>query len=221
VKGTEPQAAASGALARTCVVIPAYNEGAVIAGVLSGLLPLGSTLVVVDDGSTDDTYAACLSYPVGLLRHASNLGQGAALTTGITYALQELAPDYLVTFDADGQHRAEDVARLLDPLTTSEFDVALGTRFARPQDAAAIPAGRRALLRLATRYTRLSSGLAVSDTHNGMAHASEILTSVRKSGLRWCEVPVSIDYGSYSSAKGQRSLSSFNIIWDTITGRIR
>jgi len=195
--------------------------------------------IVVDDGSTDDTYEACLSYPVGLLRHASNLGQGAALTTGITYALQELAPDYLVTFDADGQHRADDVARLLDPLTTSEFDVALGTRFARPQDAAAIPAGRRALLRLATRYTRLSSGLAVSDTHNGlraftaeaaasleliqagMAHASEILTSVRKSGLRWCEVPVSIDYGSYSSAKGQRSLSSFNIIWDTITGRMR
>ncbi|HZL63705.1 MAG TPA: glycosyltransferase family 2 protein [Thermoleophilia bacterium] len=228
-----------GPLDQTCVVVPAYNEAEIIGSVVDGLLKRGCEVVVVDDGSADGTYEACLGYRASLLRHACNLGQGAALKTGLTYALTHVRPRYLVTFDADGQHRPEDVDALVAALADGAHDIALGTRFARKADAAAVPSGRRLLLRAATIFSRVSSGLPVTDAHNGlraftaeaaaqldlaqsgMAHASEILTLIRRKKLRWCEVPVSIDYSEYSRRKGQRGLGAINILWDMMTGRLR
>ena len=226
-------------LSDTSVIIPAYNEAESIGRVVDGLLELGCEVVVVDDGSVDGTYGTCLAYPVSLLRHACNLGQGAALKTGLAYALSVVRPRYVVTFDADGQHRPEDVRRLVAALADGAHDAALGTRFARKADAAAVPLGRRLLLRAATLFTRISTGLPVTDAHNGlraftadaavqlemaqsgMAHASEILTLIHRKKLRWCEVPVRVEYTEYSRRKGQRGLGAVNILWDMMTGRLR
>jgi polyprenyl-phospho-N-acetylgalactosaminyl synthase len=227
------------ALRAAFIVVPAYNEASVIGDVLAELVELPCTVVVVDDGSSDKTHAACLDYPVALLRHSTNLGQGAALQTGITYALTSASAEYVVTFDADGQHDAVDVVNLVRCLVEGPYDVALGSRFVRSADARSIPSGRRALLRCAVWFTRRTSGLGVSDTHNGlraftadaaacldlqhggMAHASEILGTIRSKRLRWCEVPVSISYTEYSRHKGQRGGAAVNIVWDLIMGRIR
>jgi len=227
------------ALSATCVVVPAHNEAGVINDVVAELLALPGHVVVVDDGSTDDTYRVCLGLPVDLLRHGTNLGQGAALQTGITYALSLPGVRFVVTFDADGQHELAAVGALVERLSAGDFDVALGTRFARQTDSHAIPWGRRVLLRGAVLFTRLTTGLAVTDTHNGlraftadaarqlgirhggMAHASEILATVRKRRLRWCEVPVCISYTEYSRAKGQRGSAAMDIVWDLVMGRLR
>src|SRR5436190_17158757 len=94
------------------VVVPAYNEGVVLAATISGLLPLGYSIVVVDDGSRDHCVEALSGLPVHRLRHAVNLGQGAALQTGMDYALRRGAR-FVVHFDADGQHAAEQIPVLL------------------------------------------------------------------------------------------------------------
>jgi polyprenyl-phospho-N-acetylgalactosaminyl synthase len=231
--------AVADALSGTCVVIPAHNEAAVIGDVLTGLEALPCRVVVVDDGSTDETYTICLERPVAVLHHSTNLGQGAALQTGITYALSLTDTRFVVTFDADGQHSTDSIVSLVSAVVSSGNDVALGTRFARPSDASAIPRSRRALLKCAVAFTRVTAGLPVTDTHNGlraftagaaarldirhggMAHASEILTTIRRERLTWCEVPVTISYSDYSRGKGQRSAAAMDIVWDLVMGRIR
>lgn len=221
------------------VVIPAYNEGAAITKVLAQLAGQGYGVVIVDDGSKDDTGQQALTFPVIVLRHACNLGQGAALQTGISYVLRQPEAEYVVTFDADGQHAAAEIPRLLRPLQEGTCDVVLGSRFMQRGQAIDLAWRKRLLLQLAVAYTRLSTGLAVTDTHNGfraftvaaarriaitqnrMAHASELLAQIAALGLRYCEVPVTIRYTAYSLAKGQSMLNSINILWDTMRMRVR
>jgi polyprenyl-phospho-N-acetylgalactosaminyl synthase len=221
------------------IVVPAFNEGPAIATILSQLTEQGYTVAVVDDGSKDDTARQVLAYPVTLLRHSCNLGQGAALQTGISYALLQPETRYIVTFDADGQHDVEDIPRLLAPLRAGTHDVVLGSRFLEPGHAIDIDKKKQALLRLAVHFTRLTTRLTITDTHNGlraftaaaaaqinitqnrMAHASEILEQIASGGLRYCEIPVTIRYTSYSRAKGQSVLDSVNILWDTMRMRVR
>ena len=224
-------------MGRTCVIVPAFNEASVIGGVLAELSALPCAVVVVDDGSADDSGAVCGRYPVHVVRHLCNLGQGAALQTGLEYALSTLDSAYLVTFDADGQHDVGDVESLIRPLISGDADVALGTRLVRSADADRVPARRRLLLRAAVVFTRLTTGMRVTDTHNGlraftaaaagrirlqqnrMAHASELLSTIHRERLRWCEVPVSVTYTEHSSKKGQRSAGAVDIVWDLIVGR--
>lgn len=215
------------------VVVPAFNEATQIADTLAELSKYFPRVVVVDDGSSDGTFDTALATDAAVVRHSVNLGQGAALMTGIRYALRNGA-QYVVTFDADGQHSAEDIPVLLDACRAGGADVAFGTRFHR--DGIHVPIGRRLLLQAAVAYTRLTTGLSLSDTHNGlrlltrtaasrlelrhnrMAHASELLTWAARSGLKLVEVPVRVRYSDYSTRKGQSSLSSFNIIWDLWSG---
>jgi hypothetical protein len=142
----------------------------------------------------------------------------------------------VVTFDADGQHRAADVERLLQPLLAGRADVVLGSRFLGAS--LGVPWVRRWLLRAAVAFTRLVSGVRVTDVHNGlrafnrdaaskldfqldrMAHASELFDQIRRCGLRYLEVPVSVDYTSYSLTKGQRSSAALRIVWDYLLGKI-
>ena len=217
------------------VVVPAYNEARVVAGVVAELKPDAHRIVVVDDGSSDSTAEMAAECGAVVLRHPINLGQGAALQTGIEFALARGA-ELIVTFDADGQHRAADVARLIDALEAERADFALGSRFLG--SAVNIPPLRRMLLRAATLFTRLTTGLALTDAHNGlramtrrgalrirlrqnrMAHASEILGQIAASGLKFVEVPVTIDYSSYSLAKGQRSGDLIVILLDLFARRL-
>ena len=220
----------------TFIVIPAFNEASVVRETAEGLLRLGPVhVVVVDDCSTDGTASGLEGLPVSVLRHATNLGQGAALQTGIEYGLRRGAR-YLVTFDADGQHDPADVGRLLDTLVDQKLDIVLGSRFM----GAAIGLGqaRKVLLKAAVWYTRLTTGLAVTDAHNGlrafraeaapqlrmtqnrMAHASEFPSNIARHRLSWAEVPVVLRYSRYSKAKGQTGLGAVDILFETTIRRL-
>jgi glycosyltransferase involved in cell wall biosynthesis len=223
--------------ARVWVVIPAYNEDAVLNDVLADVARYGYSLVVVDDGSRVPAASVVRHPGVHLLRHCVNLGQGAALQTGIDYALARGAA-YVVTFDSDGQHLAEEIERLLAPLRGGEAQVALGTRFAPGGRAVDIAPSRVLTLRLATWLTRRTTGLAITDTHNGfrafsrdaalavritqnrMAHASQLLEEIAHLGLRYVEVPVTIRYTEHSRRKGQKLSNAFNILWESLTQRL-
>lgn len=210
----------------TFVVVPAYNEAARIGPVLRELVQFGYRVVAVDDGSTDTTWEAMRSPGVCRLRHPINRGQGAALQTGITFALSRGAR-YVVTFDADGQHSGADIASLLEPLVNGDCDVALGSRFLGRT--ANLPWGRRIVLKLGVIFTGLVSGLWLTDTHNGlrafsaaaaqrldirldrMAHASELLHCIRRCGFRYIEVPVTVRYSAETLAKGQSGANALSI----------
>lgn len=221
------------------IVIAAYNEVNSIGGVLAELSQLPCRIVVVDDGSTDGTHQAALEHPVAVLRHTVNLGQGAALQTGISYVLRQPGARVIVTYDADGQHDPQDITRLIAPLAEGQADVALGTRFGGGLKPAGIPAARLQMLKLAVFFTRLTTGLPVTDTHNGlrafsavaarqiritsnrMAHASEILSQIHDRHIRFVEVPVNLRYTAYSLSKGQSILEAFNVLWDLLAGRLK
>ena len=211
------------------VVIAAYNEVAVIARVVGEVRRCGYTVLLIDDGSTDATAATAEKAGAVVIRHPVNLGQGAALQTGIEYALREGA-DVIVTFDADGQHRVADIEVLIDAMAKHTVDFVFGSRVLG--GAINLPPTRQLLLKAATWFTRMTSGLSVTDTHNGlramtprgarairlrqnrMAHASEFLNQVSASRLKYIEVPVTIEYSAYSLAKGQKLGNSLSILVD-------
>jgi glycosyltransferase involved in cell wall biosynthesis len=217
------------------VVIPAFGEATVIRGVVAHVRTRCSHVVVIDDCSGDATAAEALAAGAHVLRHPVNLGQGAALQTGIDYALAAGA-DYVLTFDADGQHDVADLPVLLDAQRRTGADVVLGSRFLGRADA--IPPHRRALLHAARFFTWATAGLRLTDAHNGyrlltreaaqrirlrqnrMAHASEIVEQIRAAGLRWTEAPVTIRYTDYSLAKGQRSSAAVRIVVDLLVARL-
>jgi glycosyltransferase involved in cell wall biosynthesis len=217
------------------VVCPAYNEEATIGRVVTSVRNAGLNIVVVDDGSVDRTRDLAGTAGAAVVRHPINLGQGAALKTGIDYALSQGA-DILVTFDADGQHRISDVSALLDALARERVDFALGSRFL--SHSPNVPIGRRILLWGATLFTTMTTGLRLTDTHNGlraftrrgaaalrlrqnrMAHASEILADIAASGRHYVEIPVTIDYTAYSLAKGQHGGDFVMILLDLFARRL-
>jgi polyprenyl-phospho-N-acetylgalactosaminyl synthase len=223
------------AVSQTYVVIAAYNEAAVIARVVAGVMSAGYPVVVVDDGSADETAGIARAAGATVIRHPFNLGQGAALQTGIDYALSQSA-EIVVTFDADGQHRVADISRLCSALGEDHADFALGSRFLGRSPN--LPPLRRLLLKAATLFTRLTTGLALTDTHNGlramtrrgaaalrlrqnrMAHASELLAQIGDSGLRHVERPVTIEYTAYSLAKGQNMRDAVLILVDLFARRL-
>jgi glycosyltransferase involved in cell wall biosynthesis len=206
------------------------NEATVVAETVASVREHFSLVVLVDDGSTDGTADAAQGAGALVVRHAVNLGQGAALLTGIRAALTLPKAAYIVTFDADGQHRPEDAEALVQRLREGDIDIALGTRFAGSRIEASWL--RRSLLKLAVAYTKLDTGLPLTDTHNGlramtrafaeglefqdsgMGHASDILSHIADSGARWAEVPVQIRYTEYSKSKGQPMINSVNIMFD-------
>jgi glycosyltransferase involved in cell wall biosynthesis len=187
-------------------------------------------VVCVDDGSADGSAQAVLRTDAHLVRHPVNLGQGAALQTGLTYAKARPGAQYFVTFDADGQHRLKDAVAMLEVTRSGQADVVLGTRFA--EDAASVPWLKRLVLRLAALLSPTGRRLKLTDAHNGlrvltravaddlqitmndMAHASEIVSYLGRSSWRVAEVPVSIRYTDYSRNKGQSLLNGVNILFD-------
>jgi polyprenyl-phospho-N-acetylgalactosaminyl synthase len=211
----------------TWVVIAAFNEAKVIREVVSEVARAGWSVVVVDDGSRDDSADAARVPGAIVLRHRINLGQGAALQTGIDYALRRGAR-HIVTFDADGQHDANDIPLLIDAL--ADADIALGSRFLGRVEGAS--QRRMALLRTATAVSNGLSGMKLSDAHCGlrafrasaapelrimqdrMAHASELLRKIKTSKLRVVEVPVTIKYTEHSKSKGQGGIQAVRILFD-------
>jgi glycosyltransferase involved in cell wall biosynthesis len=216
------------------VVIPAYNEATTVRDVVQQVKAHYENVVVVDDGSTDATGAEAIAGGGVVVSHVLNRGQGAALQTGIDYALLQGA-DIIVTFDSDGQHQVDDIERLLIPVVGGKADVALGSRFLESQSQ--IPFIRKLTLKMGVLFTRVVSGIHVTDAHNGlralsrsaalriqirqdrMAHASEILDEISRLRLRYCEVATKIVYSEYARQKGQRSSAAFRIVYEFLLGK--
>jgi len=218
--------------AETWVVVPLYNEAQVVGEVVAELLQTFEHVVCVDDGSTDGSADAARAAGARVLAHPLNLGQGAALQTGIAYAREQAGARYLVTFDADGQHRVVDARRMVERARADDLAIVFGSRFLDERtDPGRI---KRLVLKTAVRVTNLTTGLRLTDAHNGlrvirvdaarrielqqdrMAHATEIVLQLRRTGLPWAEVAVEVLYTDYSKAKGQSVLNAINILVDLI-----
>jgi glycosyltransferase involved in cell wall biosynthesis len=227
------------------IVIPAFNEAAVIGEVVADVRSVFDHVVCVDDGSADGTGEIATKAGAHLVRHPINLGQGAAIQTGIEYARKQPGARVFATFDADGQHRVKDVAAMVDRLSAGDVDVVIGTRFGGEAAGLAGPASRppllkRIVLQTAARLSRRGRRLGLTDTNNGlrvfnktvadglnitmsgMSHATEFVMLIAENDWRVVEEPVEVLYTEYSKSKGQPLLNGVNIIFDGfLRGRIR
>jgi polyprenyl-phospho-N-acetylgalactosaminyl synthase len=219
------------------IIIPAFNESSGLAEVLKSLLSLHYKVILVDDGSTDDTAKIAKTFPVILICHQLNLGQGAALETGME-AAKQLQADFVIHFDADGQHIASDIEQLLEPLRMGDADIVFGSRFLGKK-ASGLSLSKKIILKTGRWVNYMITGVMLSDAHNGfralnkralhaihfrqqgMAHASEILYEVRRQSLRYLEMPVHIRYTGYSKQKGQGILNSINILFHLLFKRLK
>lgn len=212
-------------------VIPVYNEALMVGNVIRSIKARGYPVVCVDDASKDGSASAITAAGAALVQHATNLGQGAALQTGIEYALRQGA-SYLVTFDADGQHQLSDAEDMVALAKRDNLGFVFGSRFL---DYRTQPGRRKSIiLKLAAWVTRKSTGMTLTDAHNGlrviradaaaqldlfqdrMAHATEIVRQLSRTGLPWAEYPVHVLYTEYSKAKGQSMWNSVNILVDLV-----
>jgi glycosyltransferase involved in cell wall biosynthesis len=219
------------------LVVPLYDEAAVIADVVEQARSVFPKIVCVDDGSRDASADRAEQAGAAVVRHPVNLGQGAALQTGVEYALGDPAMRYVVTYDADGQHQIHDVEVMLERIRRGDVRVVFGSRFLDERTEAS--ALKKLVLRAAVAYTNLTTGTRLTDAHNGlrvldrdvvarlditqnrMAHASEIVSqigSMRFGGerVRYAEEPVHILYTDYSRAKGQSLWNAVNILAELI-----
>jgi polyprenyl-phospho-N-acetylgalactosaminyl synthase len=222
---------------KVAVVIPLYNEATVIENVLQELREKYPEyqIIVVDDCSSDNSYSKVHLSGVYLLKHAVNLGQGAALQTGIEFA-RDLGCKYVVMFDSDGQHDPDDVGAFIQALREDKADIVLGSRFLGKTEN--MPARKRYLLKLSRVFTWMTTGIWLTDSHNGlrafnvskfpnflitqnrMAHASEIIGIIKTLKMRYLEMPCNIRYTEYSIQKGQSMWNSINIVIDYLIGNM-
>ncbi|MDR3662286.1 MAG: glycosyltransferase family 2 protein [Mycobacterium sp.] len=221
------------------IVIPAYNEASVIGDVVADVRAVFPNVVCVDDGGSDDTGDRAFAAGAHVVRHPVNLGQGAAIQTGVEYARSQPGAQIFATFDADGQHRVKDVVLMIDRLCAEDLDIVIGTRFA-DQPPERMPALKRLLLPIVARLSPASRKLHLTDAHNGlrvfnktvadglhltmngMSHASEFVSLIVENHWRVAEQPVQILYTDYSMSKGQPLVNGVNIIVDgLLRGRLR
>jgi polyprenyl-phospho-N-acetylgalactosaminyl synthase len=214
------------------IVVPAFNEASVIGDVITDVRSVFDHVVCVDDGSRDDTSDVALGVGAHVVRHPVNLGQGAAIQTGVEYARSRPGAAVFATFDADGQHQVKDVVRMIDRLSAEDVDLVIGTRFAEPGVVSHTPYLKRVVLRAAAWLSPRSRRLGLTDAHNGlrvfnktvadalnitmsgMSHASEFITLAYENRWRVAEEPVEILYTDYSKSKGQPLLNGVNIVFD-------
>lgn len=214
----------------TWVIIPVFNEAAVVAQVVEDLRTTFPHIVCVDDGSTDGSDRQIATTGAHLVRHPINMGQGAALQTGLSYALNRSGGRFFVTFDADGQHSVSDAAQMVALARDESIDVVLGSRFLDQQSR--VPLLKRIALGVVVALSPASRRMGLTDAHNGlrvfnravaerlrikmndMAHASEIVSLLARAGWTVREVPVTIRYTDYSRSKGQSLINGINIVFD-------
>jgi glycosyltransferase involved in cell wall biosynthesis len=214
--------------ADTWLIVPLYNEAEVVREVVSQARETFPNIVCVDDGSTDNSVEEARAGGAVVVCHPINLGQGAALQTGLDFALAQPGATFFVTFDSDGQHRTEDAERMVARLRTEPLDIVVGSRFLDGRTKLTFM--KRLVLQAAVRFERLSTGVKLTDAHNGlralnraaatairikqnrMAHASELVAQIGEHHLRYAEEPVYIIYTDYSRAKGQSLWNSVNIL---------
>lgn len=215
------------------IILPVYNESKdVLLNLVHQLILMPYKIVIIDDGSDIPLKNILPEYPVTIITHSINLGQGAAIQTGFEYALSKNA-EYVVTIDADGQHLVNEIPLILNPLLLNEADVVLGSRFlAGSYHNASLR--KSFAFKIASVVNRIIIRNVISDTHNGfkgfnkhavsliritenrMSHATELILQVKKNKLRYVEVPVSVHYTDYSRNKGQSWYDPIRIFFDLL-----
>ena len=199
---------------KTVIGIPAYNEEKNIASILLRLKNISEYIIVCDDGSSDLTSAIAEKLGAIVVKHKKNLGYGAAIKT-IFLKAQEINADALVTFDADGQHRIEDIDKILVPIKNNKADIVIGSRFLN--DEQKISKYRKIGIKTITELTNITSGTKITDsqsgfrgynkktleniklTESGMGISTEILIKAKKSNLKIIEVPIIVSYEGETS----------------------
>mgnify|MGYP003341204003 FL=1 len=195
--------------------IPAFNEERNIASVITKLEKIDGKIIVCDDGSNDLTGRIAEKMGAIVITHPKNLGYGAAIRSIFT-KFNELDADILVTFDADGQHRVEDIDVVIRPIIKNEAEIVIGSRFLGNDDAD-IPAYRKIGIKTITNLTNISSNTKLTDSQSGfrayhkrvipqiipseygMGVSTEILIKANKKGFKISEVPIRILYGEETS----------------------
>jgi len=210
--------------------IPAYNEEKNIAAIIIKLKKITDSIIVCDDGSSDMTSEISKNLGAVVISHKKNMGYGAAIRT-IFQKSVELDSDILVTFDADGQHRIEDVSRVLHPLENNEADVVIGSRFLGKQSN--VPNYRKLGIKVITQVTNSSIKTKLTDSQSGfraysrqvlseislseigMGISTEILIKASSKGLRITEVPITILYSGNTSTHNPVSHGA-SVLFSTI-----
>ena len=218
-------------LSKVYILIPLFNEAEVIEEIIKKLSNVFKNIVVVNDGSTDESFHILKNLDVHLINHPINMGQGSAISTGFDYISKSDA-EALITFDADGQHSVEDAEVFANAILNSKSDIIFGSRFIKHSHN--IPFLKRQVLTFATKITNFFSGMNLTDTHNGMkaikkdalsmidieingyAFESELIQCVSRKKLKYSELPTNIIYTKYSKLKGQSLMNGFIILEDLI-----
>ena len=220
------------------IIVPIYNEETVIGEVLSGVRKAGyRNIIVVDDGSSDKSYAAASSIPeVIVLRHKLNRGKGAAIKTGVL-AAQYCGAEVLVTIDGDGQHDPHDIEKMIEPIIKDGFDVVLGTRM---RGGTEMPLIKILANKIGNYCTMLLYGMLVSDSQSGFRaysrfaartidtkadkyeYDSKVIREINANRLKYVEVPIAVRYTQYSMTKKHRQgfvnglRTLVRMVWDKI-----
>ena len=222
-------------------LVRVYNEAPVLKRTLHGIFDAGYTdIVIVDDGSTDDSWKIIKKFQkkhshIIALRHSQNRGWGAALETGFEYIRRYIIADFVVSFDADGQHNVDDIEKFNSAfINHPELEVIFWSRFFGSQAQETMPLMRKIILTLGRIFTRIISWAKLTDSHNGyrvfrssaiekihltadsMAYASEIIEQIMQKKIPHGEIPVNIIYTDYSLAKWQKSSNAIFIAFHTI-----
>ena len=201
------------------IVIPVFNEAKVIASVIEEVRGHGDyTIIIVDDGSSDDSYIQASVHGDLALRHKINRGKGAAVKTGIM-AANLLQADIVVTLDGDGQHNPADIEKLIKPLLKGEADVVLGSRMLDREE---MPWPKVIANFIGNILTFLFYGLLVTDSQSGFRayskyaaliidtkadkyeYDSKVIREIKFNRLRFSEIPVHTRYTEYSKGKKQK-----------------
>ena len=210
--------------------IPAFNEETSIAKVIVRSQRHGNKILVVDDGSTDDTAMIAKALGAVVIRHEKNLGKGAGIRDCFEWAKQSGA-DALVTLDADGQHDPSKIPLLLDTLETREADVVIASRTARPNG---MPIHRWAGARMLDHATQVKAGNRVVDAQSGfraysrkaietlvaaelgMGVDSELILKADRAGMRIVEVPVSAAYSGLDTSSRHPLMHALDVLFSVV-----
>ena len=196
--------------------IPAYNEEKNIAKIIVQLKKVADQILVCDDGSTDSTSEIAESLGAIVIKHPKNLGYGSAIRS-IFLKSREINAEVLVTIDADGQHKIEDVKKVIKPIVDGQADISIGSRFLEEGDNA--PKYRKLGINIITKVTNSSLSEKITDAQSGfraynnkvlqsltpsdsgMGISTEILIKSSNLGLKIAEVPTEIQYEGETSSQ--------------------
>jgi len=199
------------------VGIPAFNEEKNIASIIQKLSQVADTVIVCDDGSTDNTAKIAEKMGAIVITHQQNLGYGGAIRSLFLKA-RELDSDMLVTLDSDGQHRISDVLPVVDPILKNQADLVIGSRFLT-ENQKDMPKYRKIGIKMITKLANTSLEESVTDSQSGfraygrnilskitpsekgMGVSNEILMKVSKTGFKIVEVPIVVSYEGNTSTQ--------------------